>query len=490
MRYFFTAICCLFLTEGAAQQNALSGLLDSKQYAKVIMFAESSGAVDSADYQAMYVIGQAYEGLLKYKDAYKYFRHCLSFDTLNIDILNTLGRTAINLGKATEAQQYFHRVLLNDSADFYANYQLARLYQQSGDYGKAIDKYRQLLQNDPENTTLLRNIGDCYIRMDVLPGAIIYYFQAYSYNRENAGLANTLINTMLRASGEYAGEALALCDTALYYNPENDALKRTKGMALFMKGAYTEANDIYTGLMLRGDSSLHTMKYGGASRYYAGLYMDAIEPLERAYTMDSTSVDATILYGAVLGRTYDRKRAYQLYNYADTLMLPNPSLSNQLLQSRAETLARDGKVYEASNLFYEIWQRTGRLDMLSRAATHRSQATVSGYKTPSERQKGLYLQIAYLREYISQEKEMDKLAVNHRSLLESVYEDMFFRSITEEPLLSPSGERSTINVVDLRSMINRLPETMGEARSEWERNQERLRNQGGVNTDSLAGKNK
>lgn len=39
------------------------------------------------------LMGQAYEGMLKYKDAYRCYQRCLSVDTLNIDVLNAVART-------------------------------------------------------------------------------------------------------------------------------------------------------------------------------------------------------------------------------------------------------------------------------------------------------------------------------------------------------------------------------------------------------------
>ena len=100
----------------------------------------------------MNAIGQAYEGMLRYQKAYDYYRLCFSMDTTN-------------LGRAEDAERYFHQVLSADSSNFYANYQLARLYFQLGEYEKAVDAYEKLQAQNEDNTVLYRAIGDCYTRM-------------------------------------------------------------------------------------------------------------------------------------------------------------------------------------------------------------------------------------------------------------------------------------------------------------------------------------
>lgn len=77
-------------------------------------------------------------------------------DTTNLDILNTLVRTATNLGKAKDAEWYFHKVLAADSLNFYANYQLARLYFQLGEYERAVDTYEKLQAWNEDNTAVYR----------------------------------------------------------------------------------------------------------------------------------------------------------------------------------------------------------------------------------------------------------------------------------------------------------------------------------------------
>ncbi|MDL2265706.1 tetratricopeptide repeat protein [Parabacteroides sp. OttesenSCG-928-G07] len=348
-------------------------------------------------------------------------------------------------------------MLEQDSTNFYANYQLARLYQQLGEYNRAIEQYQNLLEQDPENTFILRNIGDCYTRMEMLTGAVPYYFMAYNSNRENAGLASALINTMLHIGGPFVDEALVICDTALYYNPGNQLLRRNKGMALFLSRKYDEADLIYSALLVEGDSTYNTIKYGGASKYYSGHFIDAVDLLELAYEMDTTVADTHILLGSALSRTIDPERALTLLDRAEVLLQPEDVLLNQIMQSKGEAYARTRERNKAERIFYDLWQKTGRIEMLSRAAQLSFRNDISSFSSEEAKQRSLFLQISYVNEAL---KVGRRDVSSYHAFLESIREDMFFRSITEEPLLSPDGKKSVVNMVQIQDLIKQISEMM------------------------------
>ncbi|MDR2809704.1 MAG: hypothetical protein LBB84_03995 [Tannerellaceae bacterium] len=69
-------------------------------------------------------------------------------------------------------------------------------------------------------------------------------------------------------------DTLDICDTALYYNPNNLPLKRSKAMALFVNKKFAQADTLYSSLLMVGDSLPTTVAYGGFSRYYVCLKSD------------------------------------------------------------------------------------------------------------------------------------------------------------------------------------------------------------------------
>ncbi|MDR2919059.1 MAG: hypothetical protein LBV72_06815 [Tannerella sp.] len=458
-KLFFLFFICSLASITQAQHPSLQTLINQKRYQDIIKYAANLNKSDSSDIQNIYIIGQAYEGMLKYKEAYQCYLHCLSSDTTRIDLLNTIARTAAYIGKARESELYFHKVLEQDSTDFYANYQLARLYMQASRYTDAMDRFFYLLEQDPDNPVILRNIGDCYNRTDQLMNASTYYTKAFQNNKENASAASTLVNTLLLIQEPEA--ALTICDTALSYSPANRLLLQSKAIVLFTLKDYTQADEIYTKLVAEGDSTYKTLKYGAISRYYAGKYLDSIEPLEYAFRKDTTATEVCMLLGSALGRTYDRKRAFELFDYAEQLLQPAPLFVNMLKQFRAETFARDGQLNNASVLYYELWNSSKKTNHLEQIWQLNMISDLSKVTDEVKRQRCLFINVLLANEYIRENKGK---AIQYfaRKQLEQFHEDMFFRGVREHILLAPDNKKTTITLEKLNELIQQLPDKMPE----------------------------
>ena len=460
-------LAILFIGHGTAQTD-LQTWVNQRQYEKVLAQSMLMD-MDTLDYANLSAIGQAYEGLLRYKEAYRIYERCLSMDSSRVDAFNSLARTAISLGKMCVAEDCFQKTLAMDSANFYANYQLARVYALQGDYEQAIGQYLVLNRLDTTfvNPIVYNNMADCYQRLNDIPSAALCYLKAYQANKENAGIANSLVTCLLRLGKENIGSALAICDTALYYNPENRVLQRNKAIALYMNRDYSRADSLYSHLLAQGDSSFLTIKYGGASKYYAGRQLDAIPLLEMAYVKDTTDVEVNLLLGASLGMTYDRKRAYRLFDQAEALMQPDKALTNLLLVSRGETYWRDGRSDEAMKLFYTAWQQQKeRLDYLHRIDRQLDNWGKS-YITEEELSKALFIKQLYLKECMMTGRLQRDFHV-YRTFLQYVYEDAFFQGKEDITMISPDGKYSTITIGEVKKLMNLLPES-----PDWERHMNR-----------------
>ena len=460
-------LAILFIGHGTAQTD-LQTWVNQRQYEKVLAQSMLMD-MDTLDYANLSAVGQAYEGMLRYKEAYRIYERCLSMDSSRVDALNSLARTAMSLGKMRVAEDCFQKTLAMDSANFYANYQLARVYALQGNYEQAIGQYLVLNRLDTTfvNPIVYNNMADCYQRLNDIPSAALCYLKAYQANKENAGIANSLVTCLLRLGKENIGSALAICDTALYYNPENRVLQRNKAIALYMNRDYSRADSLYSHLLAQGDSSFLTIKYGGASKYYVGRQLDAIPLLEMAYVKDTTDVEVNLLLGASLGMTYDRKRAYRLFDQAEALMQPDKALTNLLLVSRGETYWRDGRSDEAMKLFYTAWQQQKeRLDYLYRIDRQLDNWGKS-YKTEEELSKALFIKQLYLKECMMTGRLQRDFHV-YRTFLQYVYEDAFFQGKEDITMISPDGKYSTITIGEVKKLMNLLPES-----PDWERHMNR-----------------
>ena len=139
------------------------------------------------------------------------------------------------------------------------------------------------------------------------------------------------------------------------------------------------------------------MKYGGASKYYAGLYMPSVDILDMAYEQDTTSVEVCLLLGSALVRRMTGSGLTTYFDRAEKGLEPNRFLVNQLLAFRAETYQKDGRYKEASRLYYEAWKKNPeRLDFLAAISHMYSEIDVSKFQSEEDRQRGhFYLGTLY-----------------------------------------------------------------------------------------------
>ena len=454
----FLILFCLLPFKGLAQKKAaFQELLNQKQYTKIIASANALTKADSTDYDIMYIIGQAYDGMLRYKMAYIYYDHCYRMDTTRIDIINTLARSAINTGRTAGAERFFLKALEADTLSFYANNQLANFYYQSGEYVKAISIYQRLLDIDEKNPALLRALGNCYTKTDAVFPAIFSYSQAFNYNPENAGLAGTLINSMLGAGGHFLREAISVCDTALHYNPNNRQLLQHKGMVLYANERYAEADTIYAALMVAGDSTYTTQKYRGLAQYHTKQFANAVKQLESAYIMDTTSIDVCMYLGAALSQTKNFERAFTLFDQAEEGMKPPASYSILLKSFRADTHKNNNQKKIASRLYYELWkERPKRMDFLSHIYQMNMKYPLD-YEKPEEQQAALFIQILFTQKVLDlKQKEHSSFISSMRMLLQKIRDHMFFIGKESLPMLAPDGNKSVITMDELQALIAQM----------------------------------
>lgn len=453
--YYYTTIAALLtLLIGQtvrAQTDNWQRLVDEKRFAEVLALADAQP--DALDYAALYAAGQAAEGLLKYRDAYHYYMRCPATDSVRTELLVALARTAGVIGRTDEAERCLLQLRERDTANFYANHQLARLYERQGDTKRAMAYYQALLARDPKNPVLMRSVADCAWRMGKKGVAMVTYMEAFEAEPENALAAAALANLLL--SMQIPESALDVCDTALRHHPRHRALRQNRGLALFSMNEYGAADTIYAALLAEGDSSQLTLKYGGCARYYTGHFMDAIPLLEAAFAQDTSAIDVCLLLGSALGRTYDRRRAFALFDRAERLMQPAPALADMLVRFRAETFDRDGQREKADALYYRLWTERRRFDLLGRIWEHYND-TERAEKDEVYARRNRFITILFATEYLARSKRDAKLMSFLNTQLNKYLTDMFFRQTKQLPTLAPDGKAGVCTEEQITNLMSRL----------------------------------
>jgi tetratricopeptide (TPR) repeat protein len=95
-----------------------------------------------------------------------------------------LGIALVERGEPVRAERMLTRAVDRDPGDLEAWTTLARLYESSARYDKALEAWNQAVQRDPENRDVLLSTGRLAIRMERLIDAKAYFDQLLSLGRD------------------------------------------------------------------------------------------------------------------------------------------------------------------------------------------------------------------------------------------------------------------------------------------------------------------
>ena len=453
------SVCNLFLS---GQSLRYKELLYGGQHKELIQLIKNEIPEDKIVGDTLRSLAQAYEGLLKYREAYAYYSRWLSADSTSIDALGATARMALQLGRVQEGENLYLKAYALDTTHFNVGLQLAKLYYQLKNFNRAYDYYYALLLQDTTNVSLLTSVGDCLSEGDFFSKAfaINFYQEAVELNKENVSLAITLINAMLGirdlAPDIYMNRSMEVCDTALVYNPGNKSLLRSKGVIHFLKRDYYACDSIMTGLIEAGDSTLMNFHYAAMARFTENRYFSAIPYLEYLYMKDDENVDLIMKLGISYGNSYDRKRALSLFDEAERLLQPTAEQLYNLALQRGITYRANQEPSVAANYF---WQASGLSKENRKAVLSMLVGLHSFYPperliqaTPEQYARGLFAYVAYMRtvKEAATEDNKDRNVTSCRNMLSLFLEDMFFKDVDRLQMILPDGKREWITREELQ----------------------------------------
>lgn len=463
MKQRFSLFILIFITvlplSSQSLEDSLSVYLNKKQFRQAIALGSRLMQNNQPiSFQSIYALGQAYEGIMRYREAATLYNKVYEQDSLNTEYIFAKARVANNMGEFDNAETLYQRIVQEDSTDFFANNQLYYLYIQKKDYNSARDHLSRLLQADEENHVLWRRMGDFYSEQQLYGNAFPYYITAMNRNKNDWQAAHSLINSLLHLGEEDIKYALVVCDTAQLYNPDNIYLKRDRANVHYVLKEFEAADSLYSVLFEEGDSTYQVVKYLGAARFHSKRYYQSIEPLQLAYTIDSLSIEVNLLLGAALGKTYDPQIGLTLLHRVDSLLRPNPAIVMLSDQYKAEIMMKRKETEEqGKSLYFDIYKRdTSRIDILyALTAPYLSETTFKDRDNVSK-QKGLYL-ISLTAEKIVNAKDQPFETLNiFTKALQSYLEEMFFSGHDTYSTLSPDGQKGRISTKSINLLIKQL----------------------------------
>ncbi|MGL4333012.1 MAG: tetratricopeptide repeat protein [Bacteroidales bacterium] len=426
-----------------AQTDSISSYLQNKQFEKVVALIPSLSAADSSDINISTAVAQAWEGMMDYRNAYKWYK-LNKPDTERIEYYLSLGKAASFLGRNNEASDYFSQALKLDSANYYARYQLAQIARSNEDMQEAIDLFERLSSAYPENISLHTTLADCYLKINDASRAAYSLLAAHKLNRENPDIAANLSNLIL-SIGAKPRDAIIVCDTTLSYTPENRKLLLSKAMAYYTNKDYEEADTIFRKLLMMNDSSFVNLKYAGASRLGIQHYQSADSVLSVAFDSNPEDIENALLYARALSGSQKTDAALNILDYTDTLLMPRKAFVYEVLKTRGDCARQVKKYEEALKYYYDAYQvLPDRKAILM---------NIGSFCQQLPRDKSLYILKEIIETSKAQKQSLKPIGAMYWILLKKYQKELFFENAKTVNIRSPYGKTSQIPLEEIETMI-------------------------------------
>ena len=198
-------------------------------------------------------------------------------------------------------------------------------------YPQSIQAGRAVLQMD-SIPAVYSIVGDSFLQMEQGDSALWYYRKSLSMKPFNETVVSKAFNILVN-SEDYDG-AIAVCEPVLAEDPDNMKIAPLKGVALFRKGDYDSAIDIFQRQEDIGNDIYPIHYYLGQSYWLTKVIYRAEQELVAAWQIDSSDVNLAYSIAAVkleAFRPFERDVKPWLDKAWDMIQ-PDPVLMSRLHQ--------------------------------------------------------------------------------------------------------------------------------------------------------------
>jgi len=222
-------------------------------------------------------------------------------ENLNADAFYYAGLSAQMIEDALLAAFYFKKSIELDSTNRAAKTGLAQALFQNEEFASAGEIYAHLLETDTLNAFLWGCLGDCYVKLGLLPLAYSCYQNSFYLNPKNSANTLKLISALgALKSDNYITESLFYCDSSLSYNENHKPLLRRKATLYFINHEYLKAAPILDSLLSKNDSSFLVIKYAGICHALQKNYDAAIHLLRIAHKQTPADKEVMLHFASSL----------------------------------------------------------------------------------------------------------------------------------------------------------------------------------------------
>jgi tetratricopeptide (TPR) repeat protein len=143
------------------------------------------------------------------------------------------------LGKGSEAEPLYQRIIQTKPDTFDAYVYLSALYQRSGNQKKSIDTLRALVKRAPKESFSFFYLAQALENQGDMRSAEVEFEKAHALDPANINIALARVRVYLKL--QKRAEALALCQKIVEQSPENQAARKVLGHLLLGENRLEDA---------------------------------------------------------------------------------------------------------------------------------------------------------------------------------------------------------------------------------------------------------
>ena len=261
--------------EFAQQLFIDASLLDLEgKYAEAILDYQEALKLDPTA-GIYYALGKDYFKLNKLLPALENTKKAVFLDKKNIEYLTLLGTIYSVSRNVDSAEVVFNKIILIDSTDINAHYNLAQLYEANQPL-KALDSYNRILDITGHEWNVLLKIAELNERLGKVDETIQTVENLLELNPSNLQLQKLLIESYIK--NQKLTDAILLVNDAIEIFPDDIDLIELKGNALIKMEKWKEGSDEYKNIISNKNISFPTKMRIGTAFYGEALRDSSIIP--------------------------------------------------------------------------------------------------------------------------------------------------------------------------------------------------------------------
>ena len=240
--------------------------------------------------------GRYLKSVMRYDEAAEVFAALLQDGRPDSEAIAEIADCNYMDGNYSGARTFYMMLSISEPDNLLAGIRLMQMSYRAGEYPESIRLGKTVLQRDsiPAVCSLL---GDAFNRAGQRDSALVYYREALRLRPLYPDVIDKMSDILLSA-GHY-DEVISISESYLSERPDNIRINSVKGMAQYLKEDYQVSMETFRRIQILGDDSYGTHLMFGQNLWHLDRAFEAEEEFMKAYAIDSTKVELTLLIASV-----------------------------------------------------------------------------------------------------------------------------------------------------------------------------------------------